>query len=90
VSKAVGQREIASLLFDRRCVVEDERLKCFGQVPGVQVDQVVGALDEPFGDRGGNPFGGTAARIAGKAAIEVLPIERDDERRARPEPRQVD
>ena len=70
----------------RRALVEAARLG----VSGVQVDQVVRALDQPFRHGRGDPLGGTAARVAGKAAVEVLAVRRDDERRPRPERRQVD
>ena len=85
VPEAVAQRELAGLPLDGRRVVQDERLKCFRQVTGVQVDQVIRTPDQPLGHRGGDPLGGAAARVTGKAAVEVLPVERDHEGRARPE-----
>ena len=69
-------------LLDGRRVVDRERLERFDQIAAVEIDQDVGRRDHLVEDRPRERVRVRPVVRPGKAAVEVLPVLGDDERRA--------
>ena len=84
VRQPEGERDRVRALLDRRRVVDRERLERLDQVAAVQVEQHVGRLDHLVEDRAGKNVGVRAVVRPREAAVQVLAVLGDDERRPLP------
>ena len=82
VRKPERCRDSVRGVLDVRRLVDRERLERLDQITAVEIEQHVGRRDQLVEDRASECIGEAARRRAGKAAIQVLAVLRDDERGA--------